>query len=171
MNTGSRRCSTSGCAASAASWSIWNHAVLVDASRRWRPPVAGVRRSTGGSSVALTIWSSRRRDGLPQVNPGTIVLLLVAAIGAAWAAGLIRPHYEDGRLTLRAFRAGRVFASFDFRDTGLLLLLALTMGWAVAAAVGPAQSGPGPEGRPAPAVAVTTLPGWLLVAAGLSRLG
>ncbi|TMD17359.1 MAG: hypothetical protein E6J07_06925, partial [Chloroflexi bacterium] len=72
---------------------------------------------------------------MPQVNPGTIVLLLVAAIGAAWAAGLIRPHYEDGRLTLRAFRAGRVFATFDFRDTGLLLLLALTMGWAVAAAV------------------------------------
>src|SRR5947208_517675 len=130
MNTGSRRCSTSGCAASAASWSIWIHAALVEASRRWRPPVAGVRRSTGGSSVALTIWSSRRRDGLPQVNPGTIVLLLVAAIGAAWAAGLIRPHYEDGRLTLRAFRAGRVFAAFDFRDTGLLLMLALTGSWA-----------------------------------------
>jgi len=120
--------------------------------------------------VALTTWSSRRRDGLPQVNPGTIVLLLVAAIGAAWAAGLIRPHYEDGRLTLRAFRAGRVFATFDFRDTGLLLLLALTMGWAVAAAVERSQWVPGTEGRLVPAVAITTLLGWLLVAAGLSRL-
>ena len=120
--------------------------------------------------MALTIWSSRRRDGLPQVNPGTIVLLLVAAIGAAWAAGLIRPHYEDGRLTLRAFRAGRVFAAFDFRDTGLLLLLALTMGWAVAAAVERSQWVPGTEGRLVPAVAITTLLGWLLVAAGLSRL-
>src|SRR2546429_2601511 len=158
MNTGSGRCSISGCVASAAWWSIWIRAVLVAASRPWLPPVAGVRRSTGGSSVGLTIWSLRRRDGLPQVNPGTIVLLLVAAIGAAWAAGLIRPHYEDGRLTLRAFRAGRVFASFDFRDTGLLLLLALTMGWAVAAAVGPAQSGPGTDGRLVPAVAIPTVP-------------
>src|SRR5207248_1020673 len=147
MNTGSRRCSTSGCAASVAWSSTWIRVALVEASRPWRLPVAGVRRSTGGSSVALTIWSSRRRDGLPQVNPGTIVLLLVAAIGAAWAAGLIRPHYEDGRLTLRAFRAGRVFAAFDFRDTGLLLLLALTMGWAVAAAVERSQWVPGTEGR------------------------
>src|SRR5438045_7446776 len=170
MNTGSRRCSTSGCAASVAWSSTWIRVALVEASRPWRPPVAGVRRSTGGSSVALTTWSSRRRDGLPQVNPGTIGLLLVAAIGAAWAAGLIRPHYEDGRLTLRAFRAGRVFATFDFRDTGLLLLLALTMGWAVAAAVERSQWVPGTEGRLVPAVAITTLLGWLLVAAGLSRL-
>ncbi len=120
--------------------------------------------------MALTIWSSRRRDGLPQVNPGTIVLLLVAAIAAAWAAGLIRPHYEDARLTLRAFRAGRVLASFDFRDTGLLLLLALTMGWAVAAAVERSQWVPGTEGRLVPAMAITTLLGWLLITAGLSRL-
>src|SRR2546428_9143866 len=170
MNTGSTRCSTSGCAAGGACSSTWIRAALVEASRLSRPPVAGVRRSTGGSSVAPTIWSSRRRDGLPQVNPGTIVLLLVAAIAAAWAAGLIRPRYEDARLTLRAFRAGRVLASFDFRDTGLLLLLALTMGWAVAAAVERSQWVPGTEGRLVPAVAITTLLGWLLVAAGLSRL-
>src|SRR3989440_9762845 len=170
MNTGSRRCSTSGCAASVAWSSTWIRVALVEASRPWRLPVAGVRRSTGGSSVARTTWSSRRRDGMPQVNPGTIVLLLVATMGAAWAAGLIRPRYEDGRLTLRAFRAGRVFAAFDFRDTGLLLLLALTMGWAVAAAVERSQWVPNTEGRLVPAVAITTLLGWLLIAAGLSRL-
>src|SRR5256885_11216052 len=170
MNTGSTRCSTSASAASVAWSSTWIRAALVEASRLSRPPVAGVRRSTGGSSVALTIWSSRRRDGLPQVNPGTILLLLVAAIGAAWAAGLIRPHYEEGRLTLRAFRAGRVFATFDFRDTGLLLLLALTMGWAVAAAVERSEWVPGTDGRLVPAVAIATVLGWLLVAAGLSRL-
>jgi transglutaminase-like putative cysteine protease len=105
-----------------------------------------------------------------QVNAGTIVLLLLAAIGGAWAAGLIRPHYEDGRLTLAVFRAGRVLATFDFRDTGLLLLLALTMGWAVAAAVERSQWVPNTDGRLVPAVAITTVLGWLLIAAGLSRL-
>jgi len=91
---------------------------------------------------------------LPQVNPGTIVLLILAAIGAAWAAGLFRPHYEDGRLTLRVLRAGRVLATFDFRNTGLLFVLALLMGWAVAAAVERSGSGwgvPGTEGRLVPA--------------------
>ena len=107
---------------------------------------------------------------MPQVNPGTIFLLLLAAIGAAWAAGLIRPHYEDGRLTLGVLRAGRVLATFDFRDTGLLLLLALTMGWAVAAAVERSQWVPSTDGRLVPALAITTLLGWLLVVAGLSRL-
>jgi transglutaminase-like putative cysteine protease len=107
---------------------------------------------------------------LLQVNPGTIILLLVAAIGGAWAAGLFRPHYEDGRLTLRVGRAGRVVATFDLRDTGLLLLLALVMGWAVAAAVERSQWVPNTEGRLVPAVAITTLLGWLLIAAGLSRL-
>ena len=107
---------------------------------------------------------------MPQVNPGTIFLLLLAAIGAAWAAGLIRPHYEDGRLTLGVLRAGRVLATFDFRDTGLLLLLALTMGWAVAAAVERSQWVPSTDGRLVPALAITTLLGWLLAVAGLSRL-
>src|SRR3989475_2267297 len=170
MSTGSRHCSTWGCAASAAWSSTWIRAALVEASPHWRPPVAGGRRSTGGSSVALTSWRSLRRNGLPQVNPGTIFLLLVAAIGAAWAAGLIRPHYEDGRLTLGVLRAGRVLATFDFRDTGLLLLLALTMGWAVAAAVERSQWVPSTDGRLVPALAITTLLGWLLVVAGLSRL-
>jgi len=72
---------------------------------------------------------------LPQVNVGTILLLAVAALGGAWAAGLLRAHYEDGQLTLRVLRARRVLARFDLRDTGLLLLLSLMMGWAVAAAV------------------------------------
>jgi transglutaminase-like putative cysteine protease len=111
---------------------------------------------------------------LPQVNPGTIVLLILAAIGAAWAAGLFRPHYEDGRLTLRVLRGGRVLATFDFRNTGLLLVLALLMGWAVAAAVERSGSGwgvPGTEGRLVPALAMTTVLGWIFIVAGFSRLG
>jgi transglutaminase-like putative cysteine protease len=108
---------------------------------------------------------------LPQVNAGTILLLLVAGLGAAWAAGLFRPRYEDGRLTLRVLRAGRVLATFDLRDTGLLLLLALLMGWAVSAAVEKSPWGvPGTEGRLVPALAITTLLGWIVIVAGFSRL-
>jgi transglutaminase-like putative cysteine protease len=123
--------------------------------------------------VGLASSTSLRRNGLPQVNPGTIVLLILAAIGAAWAAGLFRPHYEDGRLTLRVLRAGRVLATFDFRNTGLLLVLALLMGWAVAAAVERSGSGwgvPGTDGRLVPALAMTTALGWIFIVAGFSRL-
>src|ERR1700674_3332120 len=169
MNNGSRRCSTRGGAASAAWLSISIRVDSAAASRRWRRSVAGGRPSTGGSSVGLKSWSSRRRNGLLQVNPGTIVLLALAAIGGAWAAGLLRPHFEDGRLTIRAFRARRVLATFDFRDTGLLLLLALMMGWAVAAAVERSGWVPDTEGRLVPAMAITTLLGWVLIVAGISR--
>src|SRR6202165_1642928 len=173
MSNGSRRCSTWGCAASAAWSSTSIRGASAAASHRWPRPAAGGRRSIGGSSVGLASSSSLRRNGLPQVNPGTIVLLILAAIGAAWAAGLFRPHYEDGRLTLRVLRAGRVLATFDFRNTGLLLVLALLMGWAVAAAVERSGSGwgvPGTEGRLVPALAMTTVLGWIFIVAGFSRL-
>jgi transglutaminase-like putative cysteine protease len=107
---------------------------------------------------------------LPQVNPGTILLLALVAFGGAWAAGLLRPHYEDGRLTLRIFRAGRVLATFDLRDTGLLLVLALMMGWSVAAAVERSAWVPDTEGRLVPALSLTTLFGWVFIIAGISRL-
>lgn len=107
---------------------------------------------------------------MPQVNAGTIILLAVALFGGAWAAGLLRPHYEDGRLRLRVLRAGRVLVTFDLRDTGLLLILALMMGWAVAAAVERSAWVPSTEGRLVPAVAITTLLGWVLIVAGVSRL-
>jgi transglutaminase-like putative cysteine protease len=108
---------------------------------------------------------------LPQVNPGTILLLLVAVLGGAWAAGLLRPQYDDGRLTIRVFRAGRVLATFDLRDTGLLLLLAIVMGWAVSAAVERSQWVPNTDGRLVPALALTTVLGWVFIVAGFSRLG
>ncbi len=121
--------------------------------------------------MGLASWISLRRNGLPQVNPGTILLLAAAAIAGAWAAGLFRPHYEDGRLSLRVFHAGRVLASFDLRDTGLLLFLALVMGWAVAAAVERSGWVPDTEGRLVPALAITMLLGWTVIAGGISRLG
>jgi transglutaminase-like putative cysteine protease len=106
---------------------------------------------------------------LPQVNLGTILLLAAAILGAAWAAGLFRARYEDGQLTLGVLRAGRVLASFSVRDTGLLLALALVMGWAVAAAVERSAWVPDTEGKLVPAVAIATVLGWLLAIAGLPR--
>src|SRR6202022_1273710 len=174
MNSGSRRCSTWAFAASAAWSSTSIRGDLAAASHRWRRPAAGGRRSTGGSSVGRASSSSPRGNGVPQVNPGTIFLLFVAGVGAAWAAGLFRAQYEDGRLTLRVLRAGRVLAAFAFRNTGLLLVLALLMGWTVAAAVersGSGWGGPGTEGRLVPALAMTTVLGWIFIVAGFSRLG
>ena len=108
---------------------------------------------------------------MPQVNPATVGLLVVALLGAAWAAGLLRAQYDDGRATIRVTRAGRVLVTFDLRDTWLLLALALLMGWAVAAAVERSAWVPGfdTEGRLVPALALTTALGWIFACAGLRR--
>src|SRR6202047_1595659 len=110
-------------------------------------------------------------DRLPQVNPATITLLVVALLGAAWAAGLVRAHYEDGRATLRVTRAGRVVLTLNVRDTWLLLALSLLMGWAVAAAVERSAWVPGfdTNGRLVPALALTGVLGWFFICAGLRR--
>lgn len=110
-------------------------------------------------------------DRLPQVNPATIALLVLVLLGAAWAAGLLRAHYEEGRATLRVTRAGRVVVTLNVRDTWLLLALSLLMGWAVAAAVERSAWVPGfdTEGRLVPALALTSVLGWLFVCAGLRR--
>src|SRR6202158_3930029 len=110
-------------------------------------------------------------DRLPQVNPATITLLVVALRGAAWAAGLLRAHYEDGRATLRVSRAGRVVLTLNVRDTWLLLAMSLLMGWAGAAAVERSAWVPGfdTEGRLVPALALTSVLGWLFACAGFRR--
>ena len=119
--------------------------------------------------MTSTPWGSHR---LPQVNPATITLLVVALLGAAWAAGLLRAHYEDGRATLRVTRAGRVVATLNVRDTWLLLAMSLLMGWAVAAAVERSAWVPGfdTEGRLVPALALTSVLGWLFACAGFRRI-
>src|SRR3989440_10955050 len=164
MNTGSRRCWTWACAASGAWSSTSIRPALAGASRRSCRPAAGARPSTGGSAAGLPISNPWRSGELPQVNVGTILLLAVAALGGAWAAGLLRAHYEDGQLTLRVLRARRVLARFDLRDTGLLLLLSLMMGWAVAAAGERAARGPDTQGRLGPAPALGSVPGWTFAA-------
>src|SRR4030088_1832175 len=109
------------------------------------------------------------RARLPQVNPATVALLVVALLGAAWAAGLLRAHYEDGRATLRVTRAGHVVVTLNLRDTWLLLALSLLMGWAVAAAVERSAWVPDTEGRLVPALALTSVLGWIFICAGLRR--
>jgi transglutaminase-like putative cysteine protease len=106
---------------------------------------------------------------LPQVNPATVVLVLLAASVGAWAAGLLRLRYEDGRLGLQLWRGGRLGTTFDLRDAWLLLGLTLAMGWSGAAAVERSAWVPGTDGRLIPALALATLAGWVLVAARLSR--
>lgn len=115
--------------------------------------------------------TARGSDRLPQVNPATIALLVVVLLGAAWAAGLLRADYEEGRATLRVTRARRVVVTLNVRDTWLLLALSLLMGWAVAAAVERSAWVPGfdSNGRLVPALALTSALGWLFACAGVRR--
>src|SRR5438067_13099311 len=99
-------------------------------------------------------WS--RSDELPQVNPATVFLLMLAVFGGAWAAGLLRPHHEGCCLTIRLFRANRVLLTVDFRDTWLLLGFVLLIGWAVALAVERSAVVPDTAGRQGPALASAT---------------
>ena len=106
---------------------------------------------------------------MPQFNAGTVVLLLVVAVVGAWAAGLWRPQFENGRLSLRLFKSGREAVAFELRDTWLLLVLALLMGWAVSAAVEHSAWVPGTDGRLVPGLALATVLGWLMATARFSR--
>lgn len=118
-----------------------------------------------------TTSSPQRSAELPLFNPGTILLLLVAALGAAWGSGFVRPQYDDGRVILRVWRGRRVMASFDVRDSWALLGIVLVMGWAVASTVERSAWVPQTDGKLVPAMALATVLGWLFATAGVSRLG
>ena len=106
---------------------------------------------------------------MPQFNAGTVLLLLVAALGAAWAIGLIRPRYDEGRLHLYGWR-GRRWLSLDVRDSWLLLGIVLIMGWSVATAVEHSAWVPDTDGKLVPATALAMVLGWLFATAGATRL-
>ena len=107
---------------------------------------------------------------MPQLNPATVVLLLLALLGGAWAAGLLRPHYDGGRLTIGILRANRVLLAIDLRDTWLLLGFVLLMGWAVAIAVEHSEWVPDTGGRLVPALSIATGLGWIFAIGRASRL-
>jgi len=96
-----------------------------------------------------------------------LLVLLAVAIGAgAWAAGLIRVRAEQGVVQFGIGPRSRVSVTLDFRDSWLLLVLALGLGWAVATAVHKSAWVAGSE-RLVPGLAVATVGGWLLAARGL----
>ena len=121
--------------------------------------------------MGRTTSSRQRSDVLPQFSPGTVLLLVIAALGAGWAAGLIRPHYQDGRLSLRVWRGRRLLVAFDFRDTWSLLAIVIVMGWAVATSVEHSAWVPDTDGKLVPALALASVLGWLFATARVSRLG
>ncbi|HEY9288179.1 MAG TPA: transglutaminase domain-containing protein [Candidatus Dormibacteraeota bacterium] len=108
---------------------------------------------------------------MPQVNPGTVFLLLGALLVAGWLAGLLRIRYEDGLLTVSFRGSPRVALRFDLRDLFALLAFALVMGWAVAGAVEHSDWLPGTEGRLVPAMAFATAAGFVFASLRFSRLG
>ncbi|TMD42949.1 MAG: DUF4129 domain-containing protein [Chloroflexi bacterium] len=107
---------------------------------------------------------------MPQVNRGTVLLLIAALLGAAWAAGLLHVEYRDGRLMLALRRGPRWATAFELRDTWLLLGFGLVMGWAVAAAVERSAWVPNTDGRLVPALALATALGWIFATVRFSRL-
>ncbi|HET9848140.1 MAG TPA: transglutaminaseTgpA domain-containing protein [Candidatus Dormibacteraeota bacterium] len=108
---------------------------------------------------------------MPLFNPETIALLVLAVLAAAWAGGVFRPDYADGRLSLRVWRGRRLLVTFDFRDSWLLLGIVLLMGWSVAATVERSAWVPGSDGKLVPALALAGVLGWLFASSGVSRLG
>ncbi|HEY0491968.1 MAG TPA: transglutaminase domain-containing protein [Candidatus Dormibacteraeota bacterium] len=104
---------------------------------------------------------------MPRFSPALLVALTAAALAGLWLLRLVLPSYEDGRLTLRIWRRSRPVASFELRDTWLLLGLAIVMGWSVAAAVERAAWVTASDGRLVPAMTIATVLCWVLATSRL----
>ena len=107
---------------------------------------------------------------MPQVNARTVFLLVLALLGAAWLAGLLRIRYEEGHLTVSFRGSARVALRFDLRDMWVLLAFGLVMGWAVAAAVEHSAWVPDTDGRLVPAMAFALALGCVFAMLRFSRL-
>ena len=107
---------------------------------------------------------------MPQVSPTTALLAIAVLLGVGWATGLLRPRYDEGRLSVTVWRRNRALIAFDLRDAWFLLALALLMGWAVATAVEHSAWVPETEGRLVPAMALAMVVGWVVTSARGSRL-
>ena len=108
---------------------------------------------------------------MPPFSPALAIALAALAVVGAWRLGLVGLGIAEGVITIRLLRRGRISPAFTYRDTWLLLGLALMMGWAVAAAVERAAWVSSSDGRLVPAIAIGTLIGWALAISGLARLG
>ena len=107
---------------------------------------------------------------MPPFSPALLIAVGVALLVGLFALRLVEPVYEDGQLALLVLRRRRTVATFNLRDTWMLLLLAVVMGWAVAAAVERAAWVTASDGRLVPAMAIATVLGWVLAVSRLPRI-
>lgn len=107
---------------------------------------------------------------MPPVSPGLVLVLVIALLSAAAAVGLFGIGYDEGQLVVRLSRGGRLSLRFDLRDTWFLLLLAITLGWSVAAAVGYSAWVGSPTEKVTPAILIATLIAWALAVTRMRRL-
>jgi len=104
---------------------------------------------------------------LPPVSRPALLLLGVGLLVLAWATGRLRVDLEDGGLQVVARLSPKGKAlRLDLRDTGLSLLLVMSLNWAVATALD--RSWLNGSDRLVPAAMVASLLGLLLVSSGIS---
>ena len=99
---------------------------------------------------------------MPPFSPALLLALAVAAVVGLFLLRLVETVYVEGQLRIHLFRRQGPVATFDLRDTLMLLLLSVVMGWAVAAAVERAAWVTNSDGRLVPAMAIATILGWAL---------
>ena len=106
---------------------------------------------------------------MPPVSPGLVLVVVIVLLSAALAVGLFGVAYDEGQLAVRLSRGGRLSLTFDLRDTWFLLLLVITLGWSVAAAVDHSDWVAGSE-KVTPAIVIATLIGWALALTRVRRV-
>ncbi len=105
---------------------------------------------------------------MPPVSPSLLVVVVIVLLSAGFALGVFGLAYEEGQLRLRLTPRGRLLLMFDVRDTGFLLLLVISLGWSVAAAVEHSNWVTGSE-KTSPAILIATLVGWVLAVTRVRR--
>jgi len=107
---------------------------------------------------------------LPLFSPALLLAIVIAGLAGLFLLRLVEALYAEGQLKIRLFRRQRPVATFDLRDTWMLLLLSVVMGWAVAAAVERAAWVTDSDGRLVPAMAIAVILGWVLAVSRFPRV-
>lgn len=105
---------------------------------------------------------------MPAVNQTTVLAALAGLVVVAWLTGLLRVEAEEGLVRLRFGRGRQRSLEIDFRDSWLLLALAVILGWSIGTALAQSNWVPGSDRFPA-AILVAVVVGWLAAISRLSR--